>query len=103
MYISNEPVQKILFMISRQLRLLLGYRLYKDKGYSEAQIQEKLQIKAFEFKKISSQSRNFTEGQLTNALNHILETDIKQKTSSFDEKLALEMLIINLSMGCKKM
>lgn len=97
MYISNEPVQRILFMIIRQLRLILGYKLYKEKGYSETEIQGKLQIKPYEFKKISSQSNNFTEMQLKKALEHILETDIKQKTSSHDEKLALEMLIINLS------
>ena len=97
MYISNEPVQRILFMIIRQLRLVLSYKLYKDKGYSEASIQEKLGIKPYEFKKISSQSNNFTESQIRDALEYILETDIKQKTSSQDEKLAVEMLIINLS------
>lgn len=98
MYIANEPVQRILFMIIRQLRLILSYKLYKEKGYSESQVQEKLQVKAFEFKKISAQASGFSEGQLRKALNYILETDIKQKTSSYDEKLALEILIINLSM-----
>lgn len=97
MYISNEPVQRILVMIIRQLRLMLGYKLYKERGYSEGDIQEKLGIKPYEFKKISKESYNFTEGQLKLALNHILELDIKQKTSSQDEKLALEMLIISLA------
>lgn len=97
MYISNEPVQRILVMIIRQLRLMLGYKLYKERGYSEGDIQEKLGIKPYEFKKISKESYNFNEEQLKLALNHILELDIKQKTSSQDEKLALEMLIINLA------
>lgn len=97
MYISNEPVQKILVMIIRQIRLMLGYKLYREKGYSEGDIQEKLQIKPYEFKKISKESYNFTEKQLRKALDYILELDIKQKTSSHDEKLALEMLIINLA------
>ncbi len=96
MYISNEPVQKILVMIIRQLRLMLGYKLYREKGYSEGETQDKLQIKPYEFKKISKESNNFTEEQLKRALNYILELDIKQKTSSHDEKLAIEMLIINL-------
>lgn len=99
MYIANEPVQRILFMIIRQLRLILGYKLYKEKGYSEGSIQEKLGIKPYEFKKLSSQSYNFTEEQIRKALENILLTDIKQKTSSSDEKLALEMLIVNLSYG----
>ncbi|WP_313756344.1 DNA polymerase III subunit delta [Tissierella sp.] len=97
MYISNEPVQRILAMIIRQLRLMLGYKLYRAKGYSEGEVQEKLQIKPYEFKKISKESYNFTENQLEKVLNYILELDIKQKTSSYDEKLALEMLIIKLA------
>ncbi|MDR7857097.1 DNA polymerase III subunit delta [Tissierella sp.] len=96
MYISNEPVQRILFMIIRQLRLMLGYKLYKEKGYNDGAIQEKLQIKPYEFKKISSQAQSFSELHLRNGLDYILELDVKQKTSSHDEKLALEMLIINL-------
>lgn len=99
MYISNEPVQKILSMIIRQLRLTLGYKLYREKGYTDGDTGEKLGIKSFELKKIGRESSNFTEAQLKKALNHILELDIKQKTSSHDEKLALEMLIINLSYG----
>ncbi|MEY8417235.1 DNA polymerase III subunit delta [Tissierella praeacuta] len=97
MYISNEPVQRILAMIIRQLRLMLGYKLYREKGYSEGETQEKLQVKPYEFKKISKESYNFTEKQLEKILNYILELDIKQKTSSHDEKLALEMLIIKLA------
>ena len=96
MYISNEPVQRILFMIIRQLRIMLIYKLYKSKGYIDGEIQEKLKIKPYEFKKISSQAYNYSEIQLKDALDNILELDIKQKTSSHDEKLALEILIINL-------
>lgn len=97
MYISNEPVQKILFMVIRQYRLMLGYKLYREKGYLDSEAQEKLQLKSYEFMKISKESNNFTEEQLKKALEYILEMDIKQKTSSHDEKLAMEMLIINLS------
>ncbi|WP_353096100.1 DNA polymerase III subunit delta [Tissierella praeacuta] len=97
MYISNEPVQRILVMIIRQLRLMLGYKLYREKGYSEGDVQEKLQIKPYEFKKISKESHKFSEKQLNEILDYILEMDVKQKTSSYDEKLALEMLIIKFA------
>ena len=96
MYIANEPIQRIFFMITRQLRLMLGYKLYKEKGYNEKEIGDKLQIKAYECSKISSQSRNYTVDQLKDSLEYVLEIDIKQKTRSYDEKLGLEMLIINL-------
>lgn len=98
MHISNEPIPRIIFMIVRQLRLMLGYKLYRQKGYAEGKIQDKLQIKSsYEYGKIASQSNNFTELQLKKSLEYILEIDVKQKTSSRDEKLALEILIINLS------
>lgn len=96
MHLSNEPVQRIIFMIIRQLRIILIYKLYKIKGYTDGEIQEKLKIKPYEFKKISNQAYNYSENQLKSALDNILELDIKQKTSSHDEKLALEILIINL-------
>ncbi len=97
LYIVNEPIQRILFMITRQIRLMLAHKLYKARGDSEAEIQKKLQIGNFEHKKISRESANFTSENLTYALERVLQTDIKQKTSSYDEKLALEMLIIELS------
>lgn len=96
MHISNEPIQRILFMITRQIRLVLGYKMYKEKGYGEREIQSKLKVKPYEFKKIASQGYSLTEAQLIKTLNYILEIDIKQKTSSHDDKLGLEMLIINL-------
>lgn len=97
LYLSNEPIQRILFMIIRQIRLLLGYKLYKERGDDGGSIQKKLQIKDYEFKKISSEANKFHRDNLIGALEHILDLDIKQKTSSNDEKLALEMLIIQLS------
>lgn len=98
MHISNEPIPRIIFMIVRQLRLMLGYKLYREKGYTEGKIQEKLGVKSsFEFGRIAKESGSFTQAQLKKSLEYILEIDIKQKTSSHDEKLALEILIINLA------
>jgi len=97
LYISNEPVQRILAMIIRQIRLMLSYKLYRERGDTEGSIQKKLQIKDYEFKRISKESSSFSKEYLLQALELILRLDIKQKTSSQDEKLALEMLIIQLS------
>lgn len=98
MHISNEPIPRIIFMIVRQLRLMLGYKVYREKGYTEGKIQEKIGVRSsFEFGRIAKESRSFTESQLKKSLEYILEIDVKQKTSSYDEKLALEILIINLA------
>ncbi len=96
MYMQNEPIQKILVMITRQIRLMLGYKLYRNKGYGEGEIQDKLGIKSFEYSKISSQSKAFTIKQLENTLNKILSLDKQIKTTSTDEKVLMEMLLIGI-------
>lgn len=96
MYMQNEPIQKILVMITRQIRLMLGYKLYRNKGYGEGEIQDKLIIKSFEYSKISSQSKSFTIKQLENTLNKILLLDKQIKTTSNDEKVLMEMLLIGI-------
>lgn len=83
-------------MITRQIRLMLGYKLYKNKGYGEGEIQDKLQIKRYEYSKISSQSREFSISQLESILDKILILDKQLKTTSTDEKILMEMLIIEI-------
>ena len=96
MIISNEPTQLILYMIIRQLRLILVSKLLKEKGYDNKSSIEKLKISEYEFKKISNQSFNFTIPKMEEALNHCLETDKNVKNGIVDSKLALEMLLISL-------
>lgn len=93
---SKEPVQRVLFMIIRHLRLLLVYKLYRKKGYNESETRAKMKISPYEFKNISRQSNGFTEKRLKRALDEMLDLDKKQKTSSIDDKLALEVLIVKL-------
>lgn len=96
-YLSNEPIQKILFMITRQIRLILSYNIYKQKGYGERDIQEKLQIKPYEFSKISSQSKSFKIDELEKSLNSVLAVDKKVKTTSSNDKIEMEILLVSLS------
>lgn len=96
-YLMNEPVPKILFMISRQFRLLLGYVVYRDKGYNPSAIQEKLGIKPYEFGKIAEQAKGSNERELRRMLEEILHTDKRLKTVSTDQKLEMEMLIVKLT------
>lgn len=98
MYRANEPLARILFMIIRQLRLILKYKVFKARGYNDVETRNKLEVKPYEYNKISGNSRVYSEEELEGHLQYILEMDRKQKTSSQDEKLALEMLIVRLTM-----
>lgn len=95
-YSMKEPVQRVVYMIVRHLRLLLMHKLYKEKGYSENDARSKMKISPYEFKNIAGQSNGFTKERLERALDEILVLDVKQKTSSLDDKLALEILIVKL-------
>lgn len=97
LYSLNEPALKILFMITRQIRLLISFKLYKDKGYQDKDIGSKLKIKPYELTKISQQSKNYSINELKKHLNNLLIADKKLKTSSADERLVMEMLIVKLT------
>lgn len=96
MYISNEPVLFILHMIVRQLRNMLHIKALKMKGYMEGEINSKVGLSPYEYRKVLNQSNNFSIPQLERALFHCLEADKSIKTSSVDGRLALEILITNL-------
>lgn len=99
LYFLNEPALKILFMITRQVRLLLTYKLYREKGYDDSQIRTKLKISPYELKKIVQQSRKQDIKALKKHFNDLLLMDKKLKTSTMDEKLEMEMLILRISSG----
>ena len=96
MYMSNEPVLFILHMIVRQLRNMLNYKVLKDKGYSDGDILSKMKLSKYEYSKVLGQSNNFTISQLEKAMFQCLETEKLIKTSSLDDRLALEVLITKL-------
>lgn len=97
MQLMNEPIQRLLFMISRQFRLILGYTSYKRKGYGSAEIQNKLQIKPYEFSRISSQAQKFRGKYLEEILEAILRTDRRLKTLPVDGALEVEMLLVTIT------
>lgn len=96
MYLSNEPILIILHMIIRQLRNMLKYKILMGKGYTWGDGLKKMDLSEYEYKKISSQSNNFSIGQLEQALEYALDADRSIKTSAIEDKLIMEILIANL-------
>lgn len=96
MIASNEHPLLILHMIVRQIRLLKHYMILIDSGYIGKDVQSNLKIGNYEYKKITSQSKNFNKAQLDNFLNQCLRCDKLIKTGSMDSKLAIEMLLTEL-------
>ncbi|OLS03397.1 DNA polymerase III subunit delta [Tissierella creatinophila] len=99
MYISGEPIQRMFFMMIRQIRLILGYVIYKTKGYDNKSIQEKLSIKPYEFGKIRNQASGFKLEELENIMQRLLEIDKAMKTSMTDDKLLIETFFVEIGNG----
>lgn len=97
MILDNEPIQLILHMIIRQLRLLMLTKLYEEKGYSQGVISQKLSTPTFVIKKLVSQINNFTVDDLGVILEKALDVDRSIKTGQIDWKLAVEMFIAEIS------
>lgn len=92
---EGEPPIKILFMITRQVRLILQTKELEQKGFTEKQITSELGIHPFVTGKILRQVRNFGFVELENALTLLLECDVALKTGA-PARLTLEQLIIKL-------
>lgn len=92
----EEPIPRILYMIQRQIRLMLGFKLLLNENKTIDYIQKKLGIKSYELKKIQGQSQNFTLDELKSYYPLLVEIDQKLKTTTEDEELLLEILLLKI-------
>lgn len=102
MYMSGEPIQRLFFMIIRQVRLILGYLIYRNKGYDNKSIQEKLKISSYEFSKIRGKAGMFKVEELEGIMKRLLEIDTAMKTSGVDNKLIIEAFLVEVGNGIYK-
>lgn len=93
MLLGGEPESKILYMITRQFRLLFQVKLLQDQGYTLATIAPKLGIQQFSVKKLLRQAVNFNQNMLKNALQECLKTELDMKKGKIDHRIGVELLI----------
>lgn len=102
MILSGEAAQKIMYMITRQIRLLLAAKLLREKGYDIKTIGQKINVyHNFIIQKLISQSMGFSERELIVGLERCRDTDSDIKTGRVDAKLGMEILIVELSKKAK--
>ncbi|MDO5725417.1 MAG: DNA polymerase III subunit delta [Tissierellia bacterium] len=95
LYRVKESPIKIMYMIVRHFRNLYHIRILSSKGYTDLDIMKKLGIKNFEYRKLKS-IRTYSDCELVDILKLLNETDIALKTSSIDERLLIERLIVRI-------
>ncbi len=85
----------ILSMIERQFKLILLIKLGLENGKSKDTLSSELKLHPYICEKMITQSRKFTIKGLEKALMSCLNTEKTLKSSSFDDKTEMELLIIS--------
>jgi len=97
MIILKEPFPKILFLIAKQLRQILGMKLLNEEGLDMKDASAKMGLTPYIGSKIFKQANYFSTDKLKAAIQEALEFDISIKTGKINDRTALELLICNLA------
>lgn len=97
MLILREPIPKILFMITRQLRHVLEMKLLSLEGVSVKEACSKIGITPYAGKKVSAQAKRFSIDKLKEGIKEAFELDLAIKTGRISDRVAAELLINKLA------
>lgn len=96
----GEEYPVIFYMIIRQVKNLLSYKILSEKNISQAEMMNKMGLSKYEFeRKIRVYDRNFSKKFLTEFYDELIKADEFFKTSSVDEIIIFEALIIKYCQG----
>jgi len=95
--LREEHPLKVLALLVRQVRLLLGCNALRRRGGNVSEAPSVLGISPYEAQKVWQQSVKLSTEQLAKALSECLQTDLALKTGGGDPGLLLEMMIIKFS------
>lgn len=93
---DQEPPQRILVMLARQVRLLLMARQAIDEGLPPSRLAEHLKLHAFVAQKLASQVHGFTQKSLRLAFQEVAGADLALKMSRADAQIVLERLLLKI-------
>ena len=88
----------LLFMLSRQVQMIVRARELRSQRMSNLDIQNKLGLTSeFVLRKTLEQASRYSLPRLREVYHHLLETDLSIKTGRYDAELALNILVAELS------
>ncbi|WBW50739.1 DNA polymerase III subunit delta [Peptoniphilus equinus] len=91
----GEPLGRIFYMVARQYKHLLQYKIRSGR-ISDKQLMDELGVKAFEFKKIKTYGDRYTLNALQTIYQELLDYDHTVKTRSVVEGPLFEALIMSI-------
>ncbi len=92
---QQEPVQRILFMIIRQIRLL--YKTSLMSGTDAMTVAKELSVPAFAARNYQRQAAKLGQDKLYELMQKLLELDVKIKTGAIQADEAVELMILSYS------
>ena len=92
---QQEPVQRILFMIIRQIRLL--YKTALMSGSDAMSIAKELSVPAFAARNYQRQAAKLGEEKLFDLMQKLLDLDVRIKTGLIQPGEAVELMILSYS------
>ncbi|EPR13168.1 DNA polymerase III subunit delta [Ruminiclostridium papyrosolvens] len=92
----KEPMQKIMYMIVRQIRMVYRMKLLKQQGMREDAAAKQMGLTPFVASKVLGLSRNMEIGILEKAMYYSLELDESIKTGKMADRTAIELLIASM-------
>jgi DNA polymerase-3 subunit delta len=96
LFADRQAATYILFMIARQVRILIGVKSLATQRIKPDEIASRLGQRPFVIKKALEQVRGFQEHELTQLHDRILELDHASKTGRIEAETGLEILVIEL-------
>lgn len=93
---DGQAATYILFMIARQVRILLGVKELAAQRLRPDDIAAKLGQKPFVVRKALDQARGFSDAELAGLHDRVLELDHFSKTGRIDAATGLEVLVVDL-------
>ncbi|MGQ9612499.1 MAG: DNA polymerase III subunit delta [Chloroflexus sp.] len=86
----------VLFMLARQIRILLRVRQLLGQRRRADEIAAELNLKPFVVRKATEQARNFSLPELIHAHDRLLELDHAIKTGRIQAETALELFVVEM-------
>ena len=92
----KEAPMRILYLIARQFNQIMQISELSSQGVGREAIAEKLGIQSFIVRNGLRYARSFSQEQLRYAVETAVQTETDVKTGKLDEKLAVELVIVEM-------
>lgn len=93
----KEPPMRILYLLTRQFRLLLEVQALVKRGYGKKQVAETVGIHPFVAGKYMEQCRNFKREELRTIMEEAAELEESVKTGRLNDTMSVEIFIVKHS------